>query len=428
MFRCIANLGHMQTSAELALASVGICSPAFTAITGFASLIGVGGAALMSISLGARNGQKAQQALGNSLMMLVLFSVALTVILLVIRRPLLYLLGCSDVMYPLAVTYYTIYTLGTPAVLCGTGLNRFVMGQGYAREGMLSIAIGAVINIILDPILIYGFHMGIAGAAIATILSQYAVLLYVVMILTRQNMTVRIGFGGYDRSICGRILAIGSMPCLIVFLDNILIILMNTMLRKYGGDLGDQYISYAAVVQSVMVIALCPAEGLTNGCSTLFGYYYGAGNDRRIIDSFYCVLTGCAIYLGTLTLATQLCPDVFAGLFLSDPSAIQMTAGFIRKYALGILFVSIQFACVDGYTAMGMVKEAVPISLFRKGLYIIATLTLPLFRPLEDIFYASAIADIAGALFTLLMFYTVLRPRLRQLYSCPPMHDPQYTE
>ena len=197
-------------------------------------------------------------------------------------------------------------------------------------------------------------------------------------------------------------------------LDNILIILLNAMLRKYGGAMGDQYISDAAVVQSVMVIAICPAEGLTNGCSALFGYYYGAKNYKRILQSFYCVLVACAVYLGLLTVATQICPQSFAKLFLSDQAAIRLTSDFIRKDALGIIFIAIQFAFVDGFTAMGMVKEAIPISLVRKSLYIIATLILPVVSPLEDIFYASSFADIAGAIFTLIIFFAVLKPRLKR--------------
>lgn len=407
-------LGHMKENAELALASVGVCAPAFTAITGFAALVGVGGAALMSISLGEGNKEKAQKAMNNSLLMLVLISIALTAALLALKKPLLYMLGCSDAMYPFAGTYYIIYSLGTFAVISGTGMNRFIMAQGYAREGMLSIAIGAVINIILDPIFIFVLNMGIAGAALATIISQIGVLIYAAAVLLRREMPIRLGTGNYDMQTCRRILGIGSMPCLIIFLDNILIILLNAMLRKYGGSMGDQYISYASVVQSVMVIAICPAEGLTNGCAAMFGYYYGARNYERILRTFYCVLAACAVYLGILTIATQAWPSLFAGLFLSDADAITLTSQFIKKYALGIAFIAIQFAFVDGFTAMGMVKEAIPISLVRKSLYVIAVLVLPHIRPLEDIFYASSFADIAGAIFTLIMFFAVLKPRLKK--------------
>lgn len=405
-------IGHMASGAETALASIGICSPAFTAITGFASLVGVGGAALMSISLGERNRSTAQQALNNSLLLLLLCSAAVTAALLLFRKPFLYLLGCSDAMYPTASVYFTIYSLGTVAVLCGTGLNRFIMGQGYAKQGMLSVVIGALLNIALDPIFIYALHLGVAGAAVATVLSQFGVLIYVLMVMTRRSVPIHIGFGQYSGAMCKKILRIGSMPFLIIVLDNLLIILLNAMLRKYGGALGDQYISYAAVVQSVMVVAICPAEGLTSGCATLFSYYYGAANCKHILESFRYVLLYTGLYLGVLTVAIVGFPEVFVRLFLSDPAAIAQTAVFTRRYCMAFVFVAIQFAFVDGFTAMGMVKEAVPISLFRKSLYIVAVLLLPRFFPLEAIFYAGSLSDCIGATFTLIMYFAVLKKRL----------------
>lgn len=405
-------IGHMASGAEIALASIGICSPAFTAITGFASLVGVGGAALMSISMGEKKYDAAQRSMNNSVLLLIICSVIVTAALLVFKRPFLYLLGCSDAMYPVANVYFTIYSLGTGAVLCGTGLNRFIMGQGYARQGMISVVIGALLNIALDPVFIYAFHMGVAGAALATVISQFGVLIYVLIVLSRRSVPVRIGFGHYSTSVCLKILSIGSMPFFIIVLDNLLIILLNAMLRKYGGSLGDQYISYAAVVQSVMVVAICPAEGLTSGCSTLFSYYYGSGSYSRIIDSFRYVLLYTGVYLGVLTLAIVTMPEVFVRMFLNNPDAIAQTAVFARRYCIGFAFVAIQFSIVDGFTAMGMVREAIPISFFRKSLYVIAILLLPHFIPLEYIFYACPISDCVGSIFTLAMYVLILKKRL----------------
>lgn len=315
-------------------------------------------------------------------------------------------------MYPTASVYFTIYSLGTVAVLCGTGLNRFIMGQGFAKQGMLSVVIGALLNIALDPIFIYALRMGVAGAATATVLSQFGVLVYVLVVLNRRTMPVRIGFGQYSGRICKKILSIGSMPFLIIVLDNLLIILLNAMLRKYSGELGDRYISYAAVVQSVMVVAICPAEGLTSGCATLFSYYYGSGNYKRIIESFRGVLLYTGLYLCALTVAIEAFPELFVRLFLSDPAAIAQTAVFTQRYCLGFAFVAIQFAFVDGFTAMGMVKEAVPISFFRKGLYILAVLLIPRFLPLDAIFYACPLSDCIGATFTLILYLLVLKKQL----------------
>lgn len=405
-------IGRMAAGAETALASIGICSPAFTAVTGFASLVGVGGASLMSISLGERNRERAQQAMNNALLLLLLFSAVVTGGLLALKRPFLYLLGCSDAMYPAANTYFTIYALGTPAVLCGVGLNRFIMGQGCARQGMLSVVLGALVNLVLDPVFIYGLNLGVAGAALATVLSQLCVLVYVLAVLNRRSMSIRLGFGQYSAAVCRRILSIGSMPFLIIVLDNLLIVLLNAMLRSYGGAQGDRYISYAAVVQSVMVVAICPAEGLTSGCATLFSYYYGAGSCKRILESFRYVLLYAGLYLGVLTLAITAFPELFVRLFLSDPAAVAQAAVFTRRYCMGFFFVAVQFAFVDGFTAMGMVREAVPISFFRKGLYVLAVLMLPRLLPLEDIFYACPLSDCLGALFTIVVYALFLRKRL----------------
>ena len=405
-------IGHMSSGAEIALASIGICSPAFTAITGFASLVGVGGAALMSISLGEKNHDAAQHSMNNSVLLLIICSVIVTTALLLFKRPFLYLLGCSDTMYQTASTYFTIYALGTGAVLCGTGLNRFIMGQGFARQGMMSVVIGAMLNIALDPVFIYALDMGVAGAALATVISQFGVLFYVLVVLNHHSMPIRIGFGQYSIAVCLKILSIGSMSLFIIVLDNLLIILLNVMLRKYGGSLGDQYISYAAVVQSVMVVAICPAEGLTSGCSTLFSYYYGSGRYSRIIESFRYVLIYTGLYLGVLTLAILTAPEVFVRLFLNNLSSVAQTAVFARRYCMGFAFVAIQFAFVDGFTAMGMVREAIPISFFRKSLYVIAILLLPRFLPLEYIFYACPISDGVGSMFTLAMYFLILKKRL----------------
>ena len=277
---------------------------------------------------------------------------------------------------------------------------------------MLAIVIGALLNIALDPVFIYVFNLGVAGAAMATILSQFSVLIYVLLVLSQKKMPIRIAFGQYSAKICARILSIGSMPFVIVVLDNMLIILLNAMLRQYGGALGDQYISYAAVVQSVMVVAICPAEGLTNGCTTLFSYYYGAGNYKRILQCFRGVLFYSGIYLGIITMVIMVWPQGFVRLFLSDSAAIEQAAVFVKRYSMGFVFVSIQFAFVDGFTAMGLVKEAIPISFFRKGLYVAAVLLLPMFVPLEYIFYASAISDCCGATFTVFYYFFRLKRQL----------------
>ena len=234
-------VGNIEGVGELALASIGICAPAVTAITAFAVMIGTGGSALMSMSIGKGQRQKAQQVFNNALLMLIVISVMVTAGVLAWKKELLYLLGCSDAMYPYASCYFTIYIAGTVFSLCGVGLNSFILAQGFSRQGMISVSLGAIVNTVLDPILIFAFDMGIAGAAVATVIAQLVVLVYVLRFLGRKDLTVRLGMGGYQWKVVGRILYIGLMPFLITMLDNLITILLNMQLRKFGGEvLGDR--------------------------------------------------------------------------------------------------------------------------------------------------------------------------------------------
>lgn len=406
-------VGHIPQIGELALASIGLCAPALTAITGFASMIGVGGSAIMSLSVGKKDYKTAQQAVNNAFLMLCTLSCILTFIVILFRRPLLYLLGCSDTMYPYASKYFSIYLLGTIFVLLGSGMNLFVLGQGFARQGMIAVTLGAVVNIILDPVLIYYCNLGVTGAALATIIAQFVTMIYVLLFLQRPTTPYKIKFGDYKLQIMLRIITIGCMSFFIIFLDNLIIIVLNSMLRKYGGaELGDQYIACAAIVQGFMTIAYCPANGITSGCGTLYSFHYGAGNYKKLMQIFRGVLILCALYMGLLSIFAQISPQTFVRLFTQDEAYIMITSSFIKKYTLGLTAVAVQYAFVDGLTAMGKVSYAIPLSWFRKILYMLAVILLPMFLPLENIFWCGTISDIAGASFTLLIFFTIVKKKL----------------
>lgn len=407
-------VGNLPQDGELALASIGICAPALTTISAFAYLIGTGGSASMSIALGRRDRPTAQQVINNAFVMLWVVSIAVTALALLSKRPLLYLLGCSDTMYPFASRYFTIYLWGTAAVLCGTGMNQFILAQGFSRQGMLSIVIGATANVILDPLFIFVFKMGIAGAAFATVVSQVLSLCYVLMVLFGRGVPIRIQYGGYQKGIMVRILKIGMMPFLIMVLDNFIVIFLNASLRCHGGGaLGDQYIACAAVVQSFMVIVTCPAQGITTGCGTLYSYHYGAGNYEKIMQVFRFVFLLCAAYIGLLLLFAQLVPQLFARLFIDGTENIALASSFIRKYTVGLLGIAVQYAIVDGLTAMGKVGCALPISLFRKAMYLVLIFVLPLITDLRNIFYAGAISDILGSCLTVLVFFGWIKEKLK---------------
>lgn len=410
-----AYVGHMETGGEIALAAIGICAPVLTAVTAFSSLVGIGGASIMSISVGRKDYKTARLAMNNAGIFLLCISLVIMVLLQIFAKPLLYTLGCSDAMYPYAISYFRIYVLGTVAVLCGTGMNQFILAFGNARGGMAAIIIGAVVNTILDPVFIYVFDMGIGGAAIATVIAQFCVLIYVLALLRSDRVPFKLGFSRLDRFVVGKILTIGSLPFFVILFDNLLVISLNFVLRKYGGELsGDKYISCAAVVQSFMMLVFYPAQGITTGCGTLYSYHFGAGHYNKVMQVFRYVFFLCAGYMLLLCVAAQVIPEVFVRIFVQEESIVILSAACIRKYTLGLLGVAVQYAIVDGLTAMGQIRFALPISFFRKILYIVCVIIFPLFFRLENVFYAETVSDIVGAGVTVIVFFTLISPKLKE--------------
>ena len=407
-------VGKIPGTGSVSLASIGICAPALTALTAFAFMVGIGGASYMSICLGQKDQDRAQEIIGNAVVMLLAISAVVTVVLLMGREKLLYLLGCSQNMYPYAKTYFTIYVCGTFAVLLGCGLNQFILAQGFAKQGMVSVMIGAVGNMILDPIFIFKCNMGIAGAAWGTVIAQFCSMLYVIWFLRGNVVQIRLHFSKVQKYIVFKILSIGSMSFVITILDNLIVILLNTSLRKYGGDIqGDVLITCATVIQSFLTIIFCPSQGITTGCGTIFSFHYGAGNYPKIRRTFLGVFLLCGAYIGLLGIAVQAFPKVFVGLFLQDLSIIQLASDSIRMYTAALLGVAVQYALVDGLTAMGKIRYALPLSLFRKIVYVICLFILPLFLDIRYIFFAGSISDGVGASFSLLMFFCFINPRIK---------------
>ena len=407
-----AFVGHLEVGGEIALASIGICVPVLTAVTAFSSLVGVGGASVMSIYIGKKDSKSASLTINNAFILLLFMSAVITSLLLIFTQPLLYALGCSSAMYPYASRYFGSYVMGTVAALCGTGMNQFILAFGNAKRGMFAIIIGAIVNTVLDPIFIYIFDMGVQGAAVATVIAQFCVFLYVICFLFSDKAVFRLGLSRLNAYIVRRILMIGCLPFFIMLFDNLLVISLNFILRKYGGNImGDRYISCAAVVQSFMMLVFYPAQGITAGCGTLYSYHYGAGHYEKVMQVFRYVFYLCATYMLILCIIAQLIPATFARIFVQEETAVMLSASCIRKYTLGLLGVAVQYAIVDGLTAMGQIRFALPISLFRKILYIISVFLLPIFCPLENVFYAETISDIVGASVTVIAFSTIIAPK-----------------
>lgn len=408
-------VGRIPGTGGTALASIGVCAPALTAVTAFAYMVGTGGASCMSISLGQKNHERAKKILGNAFLMLIGISLAVTAVLLAVKRPVLYALGCSDAMYPYAEQYFTIYICGTLASLCGVGLNQLLLAQGFAKEGMFAVAMGALINVVLDPLLIFGLDMGVAGAAAATVTAQCCMAAYVLFQICGRRTPVRLHICKFEGRLISRIISIGSMSFLITIMDNLIIIFLNVVLRKYGGaELGDRLITCATIVQSFMTIVFCPAQGITSGCGTVFSYNYGAKHYGRIRQAFLYVFLLCGAYIGILGVCVQIFPQFFTGLFLQDESLLGQACDCIRMYTLALPGVAVQYALVDSVTAMGKVRYAFPMSMFRKIVYAACIFFLPMFWDIRFVFYAGSISDAVGAAFSILFFFRVVNPKLKR--------------
>lgn len=408
-------IGHIASVGDLALAGVGVCGPILTMIGAFSSLIGVGGAPLLGIRLEEKNEKEASRILANAFLMLVSLSLVLTAAALFFTRPMLMAFGASTVTYPYARAYFMIYVSGSVFALLSTGLNQFVICQGFASEGMKSVLLGAILNLLLDPVFIFVLHLGVRGAAIATVLSQIASCLYVLHILFGKTIPIRITFGGYSFAIMKRILTVGFTPFLIIAIDNVMIIAMNAVLQRYApAGQGDSFITCATIVQSFMLIITMPLGGISGGTQSILAYNYGAGNSRRILKAQKTIIALCAGFTTLMFLVSNAAGTLFAQLFTSDPQIVSMVVRAIHISTLSVIPLGIQYEIVDGFTAMGRVRYSFALSFFRKFVYFTALFLLPRFFALENIFYVEPISDLIGPVVSMIVYWTSIQKILKQ--------------
>ena len=375
-------IGNIPGYGETALAGVGVCGPIVTLISSFAFLVGIGGSPLVSIRLGEGKVREAKKVVANCFVYLLALSVVVTVLAFVFRRPILITFGASEALYPYAESYFSIYLLGTVFALIATGMNQFIITQGFSKNGMLSVLIGAVTNIILDPIFIFVLDMGV---------------------------------GGYDLKIIGRVTAIGMSSFLIILFDNVMLIALNMMLQRYGGaGYGDMLLTCNTIVQSFELLITMPLGGLTMGTQTILGYNLGARRPDKILKAQRVIFLTAVVFCGLMFLAAQLIPHLFARIFTQDPEYIDMTARLIRIYTLGTIPLALQYGIVDGFTGMGMVKIALPLSVFRKVVFFACIFILPALFPIENIFWCEAISDIFPPLVSLTVYLLTIKRVIRR--------------
>lgn len=404
-------VGHIAGVGDLALAGVGVCGPVVTMVTAFGALVGFGGGPLMSIRMGRRDMEGARRVVASSFWLLLAIAALVTVPAFLLRRPILFAFGASEIVYEYAGPYFAIYILGTVFALLSSGLNQIVMSQGFAKIAMRSVILGAAVNIALDPVLIFLCNMGVRGAALATVLSQLCSSVYTIRFLFSKKAAIRIWPREWSFGWMRRILQVGLSPALIIALDNVLLIAVNVMLRKHGGADGDMLIACAAIMQSFMLIVTMPLGGITAGTQAIMGYNYGAGHTDRVIKAEKCIMLLCFAFTGVMFVITRTLAAQFAQIFTADPVYVENAAWMIQTYTLAICGLSTQYPFVDGLTGMGIVKWGLFFSLLRKGVFLTGVFVLPAVFSVKALFYAEPLSD-AVAFCTALIGFIVLLPRL----------------
>lgn len=416
-------IGNIPKIGDAALAGVGVCGPIVTLLTSFGTLIGLGGSILMAMRMGAGRKKQAESILAHSFALLVVFSAVLTVLFLVSKRYLLNWFGASPATFPYADSYLTIYTAGTFFALLAIGLNYFITCQGFPAIGMITVLIGAVTNIILDPVFIFVLDMKVAGAAIATVIAQFTSCAFAFCFLTGKKIPIkitRLRKKTFSPLIVKKIIGLGISPFLILATDSVIIIVLNTVLQKYGGPKeGDILITCATIVQSYMMLITGPMLGISSGTQAILSYNYGARNIKRVKKAEKYVLILCLCFTTLMFLLSRIVPEYFIRIFTKDALQLQLCTWGIGVFTLMIIPLSFQYVFVDGFTALGRSKTALVLSLWRKGDYMLFTIVLPIFFGAKSAFYAQPLADGIGAVMSTIAFLLIFRKHLEKREAQP---------
>ena len=411
-------IGNIREIGDVALAGVGVCGPIVTLLTSFGTLIGLGGSILMAMRMGAGRKKQAENILAHSFLLLVIFSALLTLIFLLVKDYLLNWFGASPATFPYADSYMTIYTIGTFFALMAVGLNYFITCQGFPGVGMMTVIIGALTNIVLDPVFIFGFHMGVAGAAIATVIAQFVSCAFAFRFLTGKKIPIKITLlkrKYFSPVIVSRILTLGISPFLILATDSVILIVLNTVLQTYGGPKeGDLLITCATIVQSYMMLITGPMLGISSGTQAILSYNYGAKNIDRVKSAEKYILLLCLCFTTIMFLVSRTIPEYFISIFTRDPAQLDLCVWGIRVFTMMIIPLSFQYVFVDGFTALGRSKTALFLSVFRKGDYMLFTIVLPIFFGARSAFYAQPLADGIGAVMSSIAFLLIFRKHLEK--------------
>ena len=412
-------IGHMPNVGELALTGVGVCMPIVMIVSAFAALVGSGGAPRASIFMGKKDIASANKTLGACFGLQIIVSIILTAALLVWNRDLLLAFGASENTIGYATDYMNIYAIGTIFVQITLGMNAFITAQGFTKISMISVVVGAVANIILDPILIYGCDMGVKGAALATIISQALSCAWVISFLLGKKSILQLRAKNFIPSpkIILPCIALGSATFIMQASESVISVCFNSSLLKYGGDLA---VGAMTILTSVMQFALLPAQGIAQGAQPILSYNYGAKNVDRVKQTYKILLNTCLIYSVAIWSAVMLLPSMFVSIFTPDAELIEFAARALRIYFSGMIIFGIQIACQMTFVSLGNAPSSVIVAVVRKVVLLIPLIYIvPNFVSdnTMGVYLAEPIADITAVIFTAILFSFQFKRAIKKIES-----------
>lgn len=408
-------IGHIDNIGDIALTGVGVTMPIIIAVSAFAALVSMGGAPRASIMMGKQEKNEAEKIMGNCFSLLILIAILSTGVLLFFGQDLLLLFGASEATITYAWSYLKIYAIGTIFVQLTLGMNAFISAQGFANISMKTIMIGAICNIILDPIFIFGFNMGVQGAALATILSQAISCIWVIHFLRSEKSFLKIHkkYMILEPSVFLPCIALGSAPFVMQFTESVLSVCFNTSLLKYGGDIA---VGAMTIATSVMQFSMLPLQGLTQGAQPIISYNYGANDLKRVKDTFKYLIISCLTFSTIIWSISMFAPQVFISIFTNKPELMEFSISAVRTYmALNLVFGA-QIACQQTFIALGNAKAALFLALLRKVILLIPLIyILPIFFENKTfaVYLAEPVADAIAVTTTVTLFILSFKNLLR---------------
>lgn len=412
-------IGRIQNG-EMAMAGVGVAFPILMLIFAFSALIGMGGAPLAAIKMGAKDKEGAEKIISNSFSTLIVVSVILTVGFTIFKVPILNAFGASEATIKYAIDYLSIYLIGTIFIQFALGLNPFINTQGFAKISMSTVMIGAIINIVLDPIFIFTFNMGVKGAALATILGQLVSAIWVLSFIfgKKNKIRVRKKYIIPDMRILGAIIALGVSPFIMQATESLVVVSLNNKLQAYGGDLA---VGAMTIMSSIMQIVLLPLVGLSQGAQPIISYNYGAKSIKRVKETFKLLVICCLAYTSIMWVSIMVFPEMFVKIFNNNPELIEITAKSMKIFFFGIFLFGAQIACQQTFLALGQAKNSLILALLRKIFLLVPLIfILPEFFKmnkwkLNATLIAEPISDIVATIITIITFWIFYKKKLTKI-------------